>query len=273
MAGKRPLGMLAGAGRMPLLAARAVAARGRDVVAVQLAETGQTRLARLCRVATTLSVGRAGAMIEFFREHGAREVLLTGKVEKTLNFAEIQFDEVALSMLMRLPGRQDMALFGVVADELWAHGIRVAKQTDVLADFVAPEGHLAGPAIDDRTAADVALGFEVATAVAGFDVGQTVVVKQGAVVAVEAFEHTDACVRRAGKLGGRGLVVCKVSRPDQDPRFDVPAVGPDTVRALHRTGARCLAVEAGATLMLEPEATYAAADQFGISLIGVSRSV
>lgn len=273
MASRKPLGILAGGGRMPLIAAQTIVAGGRDVIGVQIAETGQTRLAKSCREAATFSIGQAGAILEFFRMHGVREVLLAGKVDKDLNFAALDFDETAMAMLARLPGRQDMALFGVVADELRARGIRIAKQTEVLADLLAPEGQLAGPALDDDVARDIAFGFEVATTLAGFDVGQTVVVKQGAVVAIEAFEHTDACVLRAGKLAGAGLVVCKVSRPRQDPRFDVPTIGPATLRVMQRAGAACLAVEAGATLMLDPKATYAAATEFGISFIGVSRSV
>ncbi|MDP8222025.1 MAG: UDP-2,3-diacylglucosamine diphosphatase LpxI [Candidatus Lernaella stagnicola] len=272
MATKAPLGILAGAGKMPLMAAKTVRAAGRPVVAVQFAETGQKKLGRYCDQCVTLSVGHAGAMLDYFTQHGVKEILLIGKVDKQLNFADIEFDAAALTMLARLPDRQDSSLFGVIADELKSRGMRVAKQTIILADLLVPEGHLAGPTPGDKVARDIALGFEVATAVAGYDIGQAVAVKAGTVIAVEAFEHTDACVRRAGKLAGRGLTVCKVSRPKQDPRFDVPTIGPSTISTLARVGATALAVEAGAVLLLEPEKVYAAADAHAISLVGVSQS-
>jgi DUF1009 family protein len=268
----KPLGILAGGGRLPLLAARAVAARGRPVVAVQFAETGQRGLARqLPQGAATFSLGLVGAMLEHFRAHGVEDLLFLGKVEKGLNFADIRFDDVGLAMLQRLPGRADGAIFAVVAEELEARGFHIASQAAELAEWLAPEGHLAGPALHSSRAADVARGFEVAAALAAYDVGQTVAIKNGVVVAVEAFEHTDACLRRAGRLAGKGLVVCKTARPKQDPRFDVPAVGPDTLKTLGRLAAAGLAIEAGRTFWLEQEKCRELAAQFGVSVIGGRR--
>jgi UDP-2,3-diacylglucosamine hydrolase len=270
MAATKPLGILAGGGPLPALAAQAVA-RHRPVVGVQLAESGQQGLARYCATSTTLSIGKAGAVMEFLKGQGVRDVLMLGKVDKQLNFVDLDFDALALSMLARLANRQDMSIFGAVADELRAQGMRVVKQTQVLADWLAPEGHLAGPWPSDEIARDVALGFDVAKALAGYDVGQTVAVKSGAVVAVEAFEHTDACLRRAAKLAGAGIVACKAARPKQDPRFDVPTIGLATMRVLGRAKAKALAIEAGACFIMDQEKTYAAAADLGISLIGVSQ--
>jgi DUF1009 family protein len=264
------VGLIAGAGRLPWLAAQALVADGRGIAAVQLAETGQRGLRRWDPAAVTLSIGQVGALFDFLRGRGVRDVLFLGKVEKKLNFAGIAFDEIALSILMKLPGRSDGSIFAAVADEMADRGFRVARQTALLADWLAPEGRLAGPAPDDRMAADVARGMAVARALAAYDVGQTVVVKHGAVVAVEAFEHTNACLRRAGRLAGRGVVVCKVARPEQDPRFDVPVCGVETLRVLRRIGAASLALEAGGVLWLEQEKSRAFADQAGISIVGAS---
>ncbi|NLH49041.1 MAG: LpxI family protein [Myxococcales bacterium] len=266
-----PLGLLAGGGRLPILAAQAVAAAGRPVVGLQLAETGQKGLLRHCAAGTTLSLGKVGAIVDFYRQHGVAEVLVVGKVEKKLNFAEIEFDALALEVLATMAGRQDSSIFAAVADIFESHDMHVARQTDVLSSLLAPEGHLAGPVPSERIAADIALGFSVASVVADYDIGQTVAVKQGVVVAVEAFEHTDACIRRAARLAGKGQVICKAARSRQDTRFDVPAVGPATLRQMGKAGASCLALEAGWTLWLDQEICRAEAARLNISIVGVTR--
>jgi DUF1009 family protein len=270
MARGEPLGLLAGAGRLPLMAARAVKAAGRPVFAVQAAEAGASPLARVCAQYELRSVGQVGAILDFFRRHAVREVLVVGKFDKRLNFAEIQFDETAMDMLTRLPNRSDTSIFQIVAAEFQRQGMHVASQLEVLANNLAPAGHLAGPEPSGTIPSDARLGLQVATALADYDVGQTVVIKQGVVIAVEAAEHTDACIARAGKLAGRGFVVCKVARPRQDPRFDVPIVGPDTLRVMGRFGAACLAVEAGRTVWLDQKKCVTAAARLGITMLGLA---
>jgi len=267
----KPLGLVAGGGRLPVMAARAVAARGRQVVAVQFAETGQRGLTRLAG-APSFSLGEAGAILAYFRAHGVEALLFLGKVEKRLNFSQLRFDAAGLDVIRRMQDRGDGAIFAVVADVLEENGFHVASQIEELAEWLAPEGHLAGPAPQPSRAGDVTLGFDIATAMMRFGVGQTVAVKQGAVVAVEAFEHTDACLRRAAKLAGKGLVVCKVAGSKQDPRFDVPTIGPETLKLLGRIGAAGLAIEAGRTFWLEQEKCRELAAQFGVSLVAVKRA-
>lgn len=271
MAAPLPLGIITGGGRLPRLAARLLRDAGRSLFVIRLAETADARLGRLAQRVEVASIGQAGKAVAFFREHGVGEVLLIGKVDKTIDVTDIQLDALGMEMLQRLPGRADLSIFGVVADEFHHQGITVARQTDLLGDWLAPVGHLAGPALTDAFVADVALGFQVAKTVAGFDIGQTVVVRQKSVVAVEAYEHTNACLRRAGKLARNGLTVCKVARPKQDLRFDVPVIGLDTLKIMNQVGGRCLAVEAGFTLWVEQERCRQAAEEFGICLVGVAR--
>jgi len=266
-----PLGIVTGGGRMPRLAARLLRDAGRSLFVIQLAEAADARLGSLAEQVEVASIGQAGKTVAFFKENGIAEVLLIGKVNKTIDVSDIQLDALGLEMLQRLPGRADASIFGVVADEFHHQGITVVRQTDLLGAWLAPEGSLAGPPLTAAVAADVDRGFLVAKTGAGFDIGQTVVVRQKSVVAIEAYEHTNACLRRAGKLARNGLTVCKVARPRQDLRFDVPVIGPDTLKIMNRIGGKCLAVEAGMTLWVEQDKSRRLAEEFGISLVGVAR--
>jgi len=271
MTDNQPIGIIAGAGRIPLIAARLAAKSGRRVFGVQLKETGQQSLAPLCVEAATIGIGQPAAMFDFWRRHQVTEVVLIGKVDKRLNFAEIQFDELALQMLTRLPQKADGSWFSLISDEMDRQGVKILKQTEVLAELLVPEGHLAGPAPTAEIQADVRRGFQVASTLAAFDIGQTIVLKNGTIIAVEAFEHTDATIQRAGKMARGRLVVIKVARPQQDERFDVPVIGTQTLTSMRRAGAHCLAIEAASTIMVDAGRLRAYADKHGITLLGVKR--
>ncbi|MCL4236156.1 MAG: UDP-2,3-diacylglucosamine diphosphatase LpxI [Deltaproteobacteria bacterium] len=262
------LGVIAGRGAFPAHAIRNAKAAGRRV-AVSLIREARAAVPRgIADAVETHSIGRAGDTLEFFRRENVSEVLVIGKVDKSLNFADLDFDEVALAMLSRLAGRADMQIARVVIDEMEQRGFRVCAQTEWLDDLLVGEGNLAGEPTDVELA-DVEKGLRLARAVAGFDIGQTVVLRAGAVIAVEAFEHTDATIRRAGRLAGPGAVIVKVARPNQDFRFDVPAIGPATLRAMCAAGARVLAVEAGRTLMMHRDRFLADARMLGLCVVGV----
>ena len=266
-----PVGLLAGAGPLPLIAARNARRTGRPVIAVQLAETGQDNLNSLCEQTITVSLGQVEKIIGFWQEHGVRDVVLLGKVEKQLNFENLDFDKTALMMLARLADRADHSIFQVIAGELDNRKLRVRPQTELLSDLLTPVGLLAGPEPDEQVRRDYEKGMALAMRLAGYEVGQTVVIRQGAVVAVEAFEHTDATLRRAGKLAGKGWVAVKTARPKQDPRFDVPTIGLQTLANLRRSGGVCLAVEAENTFMIHQKRMQAYANRYDISLVGVKR--
>jgi len=262
---ERTIGILAGAGDMPATAAAVLRAAGRRVVVAGLAETGAGDPG--ADEFEQISIGKAGRVVEFFRERGARQLIIVGKLEKRFNFLDFEFDELALQILARLQDRADSSVFAAVLDALNEQGLEVLPQTAALAALLCPTGALgARDAAEHR--ADVARGLELARGVAGLDIGQAVALRQGLCVAVEAFEHTDAMIRRAGELAGPGCVVAKVPRPRQDPRLDVPTIGPGTIRALAAAGCRGLALQAGAVFVMERELTIRLADEHGIFVVG-----
>lgn len=216
--------------------------------------------------------GQIEAQVAFLQAHGVCEAVMIGKLPKlrlVTDLSRLRLDPRALGMLGRLRARNDDAILGAIADELLAEGIVLCPQTELLPDWVAEEGVLGAVQPTDAQRRDVAFAWPVAKALGGVDVGQTVVVHDRAVIALEAIEGTDETIRRGARLCGPGAVVLKVAKPGQDPRFDVPAIGPDTLDALAQGHGRVLAVEAGATLLVERARLVAAADAHGVALLGV----
>ncbi|MEW6046597.1 MAG: LpxI family protein, partial [Bacillota bacterium] len=209
-------------------------------------------------------------LVATFLEHPVEVVYAAGKIDRLR--ASALFEQAAAGegreLYERSRFKEDQALSQVFAGALASRGIRLGSQHELLGHLLAPPGVLAARAPDRRERADIEVGRRLAKEVAALDIGQTVVVRNGVVVAVEtAVEGTDATIRRAGRLGGPGSVVVKASRPDQDPRFDTPVVGPDTIRAMKAAGASCLAIEAGRCLVLHREAVVRAADRAGIAVV------
>jgi DUF1009 family protein len=272
---ERPLGLIAGRGRLPGELARAARRRGRRVLAVAFEGETDPGLAADVDRLVRLHLGELGALLDVLREAGASEAVLAGKIAKTHMYGDLRAlraDARALALLSRLGDRRDDAILGALADTLEAEGIRLLPQAELVPELLAPEGPLGRvlPGAEQRR--DVAFGWQIAKAMGGLDIGQTVVVRDRAVLAVEAIEGTDAAIRRGGQLGRAGACVVKVAKPKQDPRFDLPAVGSDTLDALLEARATVLAVEAGATLVLDREALVARADAAGVALLGVSET-
>jgi DUF1009 family protein len=263
------LGLIAGQGELPLAAARSARAAGRRVVAIGFEGLTDPGLATLAEVAW-LDPGQVGKALGALRAAGVCEAVLLGKVPKAGLLGDrggVAPDSRAEQLLLELRDRGDDAILGAVAQLLAEHGIALLEQAAVLPQLVAGEGVLGAllPSAEQR--ADVAFGFGVAKAIAALDVGQTVVVKQGAVLAVEAIDGTDATIRRAGAIVA-GSCIVKVAKPSQDPRFDVPTIGPDTLAAAREARAGLLAFEAGRTLVIGRERLVDEADAHGIVLLG-----
>jgi UDP-2,3-diacylglucosamine hydrolase len=263
------IGLIAGNGSLPQLFARAARARGLSVVAA--AHRGETnpQLADDVDALTWVRVGQVGRIQRILQTAGVREAVLAGGFRRMRALAELRPDLGLVRVLSRLRSVRDDALLRAVAADFEAHGIKIVSPASYLQELLAPVGRLAGPELDASGQRDVALGSEVAAALGRADVGQTVVVKDGHVLALEAVEGTDACIRRGASLGGRGVVVVKRLKPGQDERFDLPAVGPGTMDVMAEVGARALAVEAGKTFLLEVERLLKAADRAGITLLGL----
>lgn len=264
-----PLGLVAGQGALPLLVARAARRGGRRVAAIAFRGRTDPALEAGAEV-TWLHLGEVGAALDALRGAGVHEAVLAGKVPRADLFesAAMRPDAEARRLLAGLPDGRDGTLLLAVARLLEGRGIRLLPQAELVPELVGGEGVQGARAPDAAQRADLALGFRVARAVAGLDVGQTVVVRQGAVLAVEAIEGTDAAIRRGG-AAAPGACVVKVARPGQDPRFDLPVLGPGSLRAAREAGVAVLAYEAGRTLLLEREALVAGADAAGVALVGL----
>ena len=265
MAGR--IGLIAGNGALPRLFARAARAKGLEVFAVgHVGETDPELAAEVERL-DWVKVGQVGRIERLLRDQGVAEAVLAGGFSRMRAVQQLRPDLGMFRVAARLRSFRDDALLRAAADEFQAAGIRIVAPTELLREILATEGHLAGPPLEAGQERDVALGEEVATLLGRADVGQTVVVKNGHVLAVEAVEGTDACIRRGAELGGPAVVVVKRSKPGQDQRFDLPAVGPGTLEVLREVGARVLAVEAGKTLLLEGERLVSLANESGITIV------
>src|SRR5262245_3958609 len=264
------LGLIAGNGRFPLIFAQAARAAGVELVAVAHEGETQAEIAALVADVTWVRVGELGKIIATLRSAGLTEAVMAGGIHKAGALTHFQPDERGLAFISRLPSLKDDVILRGVAQELEAEGITVVESTRFLSSLLAQEGVLTSSAPNEQQWADARLGFTVAKEVGRWDIGQSVVVKRGTVLAVEGVEGTNAAVRRGGELGGAGAVVVKVSKPQQDLRFDVPAVGPDTIAVMHEVGASVLALEAGKTLMLDKPELLLAADAQGISVVGLN---
>ena len=266
--GPAPLGLIAGNGRFPFLVAAAGRRAGRRVVAVAIKEETDPALAGEVDEIHWVSLGQLGRCIDALKGGGVREAVMAGQVKHKQIFADIVPDLKMMALLARLALKNTDSLIGAVADTLGREGIALLSSTALLQDQMATAGAMTRRRPSGDELKDVDYGREVARALAGFDIGQTVVVKDRAVVAVEAMEGTDEAIRRAGRIAGAGCIVVKVAKPRQDVRFDVPVVGPGTVTAMSESQARLLAVQAGETLLLDRSLLLAAAERADLAVWG-----
>jgi len=263
-----PLGLIAGNGRFPFLVAGAARGAGWRVVAVAIKEETDPALASAVDEIHWVSLGQLGRCIDALKAGGVRVAVMAGQVKHRQIFAGIVPDLKMMAVLARLAVKSTDSLIGGVADALGREGITLMPSTALLQDQMAAAGAMSRRRPSADAQKDIEYGREVARALAGFDVGQTVVVKDRAAVAVEAMEGTDEAIRRGGRIAGPGCTVVKVAKPRQDVRFDVPVVGPGTVAAMREAGADVLAVQAGATLLLERALLLSQADGAGLAIWG-----
>ena len=265
----KPLGLIAGNGRFPFLVADAARRAGRRVVAVAVKEEASAELADSVDEIHWVGLGQLGRCIEVLKVGGVSEAVMAGQVQHRRIFSGIVPDLKLAGVLVRLAVKNTDSLIGGVAEALSREGITLLSSTALLGDQMASAGAMSRrkPGGDERK--DIAYGVKVARALSALDLGQTVVIKDRAAVALEAMEGTDEVIRRAGRLAGPGTTVVKLAKPRQDMRFDVPVVGVQTLEAMREAGARTLAIEAGRTLLLDRVAVLAAADAAGISVWGI----
>ena len=280
------LGLIAGNGRFPFLLLDAARAQGLEVCVAAIKEETDAEIEQRAAADPEitvhwLSLGELSRLIETFHKEGVEKAVMAGQVKHKQIFSSIRPDWRLAKLLLNLSTRNTDMLLGAVAKVLGDEGIELISSTSFLEPLLAQEGVLTERAPDEDERKNIEYGLGVARAVAGFDIGQTVVVAAQACVAVEAMEGTDATIERAGRLMesmegdastlGRRLTVVKVAKPNQDMRFDVPVIGLATIEAMMRAGASCLSIEAGRTLLFDRESLLERASRAGIAIVAAPR--
>ena len=261
------LGIIAGNGVYPRLLADAARRAGvKRIVAAAFTDETDDRLTLKIDEIHWMRVGQLGKLIATFRDAGIASAIMAGQIAPK-NLFELRPDWKTLLLLARLKRRNAESIFAAIGDELAGAGIILLPATTFLEDYLAPNGLIAGRKLTRREEDDVTFGFEIAREVSRLDIGQTVIVKNGTVLAVEGFEGTNEAIKRGGALGGKNAIMVKVAKPNQDMRFDVPVIGVATVEVASEAHLRVIAIEAGRTLLLDKDALIESATRSNISIV------
>jgi hypothetical protein len=263
-------GLIAGNGRFPFLVLEGARAEGVEMAVAAIKEEADPEIEKLAGAIEWISVGHLNKLIRFFKREGVTHAVMAGQVKHAQIFKLNALPDLRMArMLARLKRRNTDALIGAVADELESEGVTLIDSTTFLKPLMARSGVMTRRAPNKHETSDIEYGLHVATELARLDLGQTIVVKNQAVVALEAMEGTDATIRRASELvRGRPLTVVKVAKPNQDMRFDVPVIGLNTIETLRDCKVTAMSLTADKTLIFDLEETIAAANRHGISIIG-----
>ncbi|MCR4294049.1 MAG: UDP-2,3-diacylglucosamine diphosphatase LpxI [Elusimicrobia bacterium] len=271
--GTEPLGLIAGSGRFPFLIAEEAKRRGVPVAALGIPGVTDPALEAVAGGLTWFKLGQIDAPIKALKDRGARQVVMAGKVQHVSLFGGVMPDWRAAKVLLGLKDKRTDTILKAVVDEFAKDGLEFISSAVYLEHLLAPNGPLTERSFSKEELNDASLGWKAAKAVAGYDIGQTVVVQNGAVVAVEGMEGTDACVERASSLARTqghepALVVVKVAKPRQDFRFDLPVVGLESIDKFKAAGVKALALEAGTTLVFDRARFATLAGAAGIAVAG-----
>jgi UDP-2,3-diacylglucosamine hydrolase len=261
------LGIIAGGGKFPLMAAASAKKLGFHVVAAAHQGDTDPSLADLVDKIEWVKLGQLGKIINLFKKEGVHKALMAGAISKGNMFGRTMPDLKGIALISRLAILHDDGILRAVASEFAKDGIEIVSSTSYLPELLAPEGCLTKKRPDNEQEEDIRIGWDVAKELGRLDVGQCVVIKKRTVLALEAIDGTNATIARGGKIAGKGAVVIKVSKPNQDMRFDVPSVGLETIENMASVNASVLAVEAGKTLLFDKEEMVESADKAGISIV------
>lgn len=271
MSAQRIIGIIAGNGVYPETFIEAARRKSPGIRLVMAAFENETKPELASRVDATewFRVGQLGKLIRFFKKQGATESIMVGQIAPK-NLFDLRPDLRTLMLLARVKERNAETLFGAIGDELGKDGITLLPATTFLEDLLPPPGPVCGPALKKRQLDDAAFGYRIAKESSRLDIGQSVVVRHGTVLAVEAFEGTNACIRRGGELGrGKDVMLVKVSKQNQDFRFDVPVIGPHTIETCVEAGVSAIVVEARRTLVLEKDRVAQLCSEHGVGVHAV----
>ncbi|MFA5388722.1 MAG: UDP-2,3-diacylglucosamine diphosphatase LpxI [Candidatus Omnitrophota bacterium] len=264
------IGLIAGSGRFPIIFARSAREKGVEIVAIGINEETPVELEKFVGKIYWLGVGELGKLLDILKEEKIRSIVMAGQVKHKLLFdSNIKIDKKMQFLLGGLKNKKTDSIIGAVARLLELSGIKVLSSITFLSDYLPAKGILTSRPPDERVLKDIDFGRRIAKEIAGLDIGQSIAVKDKVVLAVESIEGTDEAIKRAASYGKEGIVVIKVTKPRQDMRFDVPVIGPDTIKLLREVKASCLAIEAKKTLIIDKEETLKLANEAGITIIAV----
>jgi len=265
------IGIIAGGGQFPILLANELTVKGFSVIAV--AHNGETdaSFSRFADKNIWIELGQLDQLIHHFKQNGVAQAIMAGTINKRRMFDNPAPDKTASNLISGLPVFHDDEILRALADLLKNEGIEIISASGFLPELTAPSGYLTERCLNEEEEADVEFGWKMAKEIGRLDIGQCVVVRKKTVMAVEAIEGTDNTIQRGGLLAKERAVVVKVSKPDQDLRFDMPSIGPQTIRVMSRVKAGVLAVEAGKTLIFDSAQMIDLADKSGISIIALNK--
>jgi DUF1009 family protein len=263
-------GLIAGNGKFPLLVLEGARSQGVEIAVAAIKEETSPEIERLATTIEWIGVGQLGHLIRFFKREHITHAIMAGQVKHRQIFRLSALPDLKMARLLaRLAMKNTDSLIGAVAAELEQNGITLVDSTSFLGPLMAPPGLITRRDLTRDEASDVEYGLRMAAEIAGLDIGQTIAVKDGAVVAVEAMEGTDAVILRAGDITGkRSFVVIKVAKPNQDMRFDVPVIGLGTIEAMRSAGATALSVTAGRTIMFDKDELVNRANKLSLAVVG-----
>lgn len=264
------IGLIAGKSDFPLLFAKAAKSKGVKVIAVGIEGETKPEVERLVDKFYWVKLGELSKVLEIFKAEGIKKAVMAGGITKSRIFNEaLKIDGLMKSILVKALDKKDDTLLSMITSTLKSAGVELLDSTLFLEGLLPKEGVLTKAKSSSAQEEDIKFGAKIAREVAGLDVGLSIFVKDKAVIAVEDIEGTDAMIRRGGRLAGPGGVVIKVARPKQNMKFDIPVIGPQTIRSMAEAKASCLAIEAEKTLIIDKEETVALADNSGISITAV----
>ena len=265
------LGLIAGNGKFPFLLAREAKANGYRIIAASIKGDTSIFLKFFVDKISWFSAGELKNLFSYFQSQGVKEVIMAGQVNPSNLFDKnLEFDAEFKSLFQAMQDRKADTIFLSVANKLKSYGIELLDSTFLLKKYLAPRGTLTKRAPTLNELADIDFGKQIAKTMGSIDVGQTVVVKERTIVAIEAMEGTDKTILRGGRIAREGAVIVKMSKPNQDLRFDVPVIGPRTIVHMRRANAKCLAIETGKTLIIDRDKTIALANKSDICIVAAS---
>ncbi len=261
------VGIIAGSGYLPVILAQEIKKSGKEVVCIAITKDPEEKLKELADEFYLISVGRVRKILKTLLNSNVSEIIIIGKVSKSLLFRPMHFDTSAIRIISKLQNKSDLSLFRAIADEFESNGLNLIDQRTYLGCLLPPKGVLTKHEPSKSEWRDIEYGMSLAREIAKLGIGQTVIVKEQTVLAVETIEGTDETIRRAGKLCNGGFVVTKAGMRDQDFRFDVPTIGPNTIDILTESKASVIAIEYEKSFLLESDISIQKANEAKISIV------